>query len=73
MSGCLCIAGSQNQAAAIVAMLRRAGIKSGIVPTPRRFAEDEGCSYSVEIPQRYVSSAMDMLRRAGMDNKIICP
>lgn len=72
MSDCLCIAGSQNQASAIAAMLRRAGIKSEIVPTPSRFSYDGGCSYSVEIPQRYVSSAMDMLRRAGMDNRIVC-
>ncbi len=73
MSGCLCIAGSQNQASAIVSMLRRAGVRSEIVPTPRRLAEGEGCSYSVEIPQKYVSAAMDMLRRSGMDNRIVCP
>ncbi len=72
---CLCIAQTQNQAAAVLGLLRQNQINGSMVPTPRRFIDasrGKTCSYSVEIPPRYVSEVRSILREAGMENEIIC-
>ena len=72
VSKCLCIARTQNQAAAILGMLRQGKITGTIVPTPQRFIKDKTCSYSVEFPSRYIAAVTSILRNNGIDNEIVC-
>lgn len=72
MKKCLCIAQSQNQAAAILGMLREAGINAAIVSTPRRFVNGKTCSYSVEFPSHFIAGVTTVLRSGGLDNEIVC-
>ncbi len=72
MTRCLCIARTQNQAAAILGMLRRSKINGTIVPTPQRLIEGKTCSYSVEFPSRYIAAVTSILRGNGLENEIVC-
>lgn len=72
MMKCLCIAQTQNQAAAILEMLRQSKISGTIVPTPRRFVVGKTCSYSVEFPSRYMAAVTSILRNNALKNEIVC-
>ena len=69
---CLCIAQTQNQAAAILEMFRQGKINGTIVPTPQRFVEGRTCSYSVEFPSRYRAAATSIVRNNALNNAIVC-
>lgn len=75
MAKCLCIAQTQNQAAAIVGMLLQNDINGAIVPTPQRFikaSRGKTCSYSVEFPPKYIAAVKSILSDNNMSNEIIC-
>lgn len=49
-------------------VLERAGISGHITRSPKSIAA-EGCGYGVKISQRYLSDALQILRREGLGPK----
>ena len=69
MARCLCIARTQNQAAAILGMLRQCKISGAIVPTPQRFIDGKTCSYSVCL--LYTSTAERVTDTSSLEHTVL--
>ena len=62
---CYIVFPSLTSAQCFDAALRRKGVPSSLVKTPREL-EEKGCSYGIRIVDRWMEEAMDIMGKSGI-------